>query len=96
MKKYKYLRLIDRRKMAFMYQRGDRIADIAEALAVNPNTIYNELKRGFTGRLDLNQRREYDPELGQKVAMDGLRKRGPNFSAKAVEEYAARMARRDA
>jgi len=94
-KKYKYLALRDRRKLAFMYRRGDRIQDIADALEVNPNTIYNEIKRGFTGKLDANQRREYDPELGQKKAMDGLRRRGPNFAARAVEEYAVKAARRD-
>lgn len=92
MKKYKYLILTERQKMAEMYKNGDRIADIAQALEVNSGTVYNELKRGFTGRLDINQRREYDPELGQRRAMEGLRKRGPNFSARAVEEYALKTA----
>lgn len=95
MKKYKYLTLRDRRKLAHLYSKGKRIQDIADALDVNPNTIYNEIKRGFTGELDHNQRRGYDPELGQKKAMEGLRRRGPNFAAKAVADYAERAARRD-
>ena len=89
MKKYKYLQLRERKKLEQMYLRGDRIADIADALGVNANTIYNEIKRGFTGNLDINQRREYSPELAQKNIMAGLRRRGPNFSAKAAAEYAA-------
>lgn len=89
MKKYKYLQLYERKKLSQMYLRGDRIEDIAETLGVNTCTVYNELKRGFTGKLDANQRREYDPELAQKNIMAGLRKRGPNFSAKAVRKYAA-------
>lgn len=87
MKKYKYLQLSERRKLAHMYRRGDRIADIADALGVNANTIYNEIRRGFTGHLDENQRREYDPDLAQKSIQEGLRRRGPNFSAKAVAEF---------
>lgn len=89
-KKYKYLQFRERKKLEKMYLRGDRIADIAGVLEVNANTVYNEIKRGFTGNLDINQRREYSPELAQRKIMDGLRRRGPNFSAKAAAEYAAR------
>lgn len=89
MKKYKYLQFRERKKLEKMYLRGDRIADIADVLGVNANTVYNEIKRGFTGNLDINQRREYSPELAQRKIMDGLRRRGPNFSAKAAAEYAA-------
>ena len=90
MKKYKTLQLKDRRALAKMYLRGDRMEDIAAALGVCQNTVYNEIKRGFTGRLDANQRREYDPDLAQRSVMAAMRRRGPNFAARAVEEFAAR------
>ena len=83
MKKYKYLQLADRKRLAKMYERGDRIKDIAAALGVNQNTVYNEIERGFTGKLDVNQRRQYDPNRAQKAVMDGLRRRGKNFAPQA-------------
>lgn len=95
MKKYKSLQLKDRRALARLYKRGDRIEDIAKALDVSQNTIYNEIKRGFTGKLDINQRRDYDPEKAQRAVMENLRRRGPNFAARAVEEYAAQAEKED-
>ena len=81
LKKYKYLRRDDRKRLAEMYERGDSISEIATAMDVHPNTVYNEIKRGDTGKLDVNQRREYNPEKAQKCFMDGLRRRGANFAA---------------
>lgn len=95
MKKYKSLQLKDRRTLARLYKRGDRIEDIAKALDVSQNTVYNEIKRGFTGKLDGNQRREYDPDKAQRAIMESLRRRGPNFAARAVEEYAAQTEKED-
>ena len=89
MKKYKTLQLKDRRTLARLYLRGDRMEDIAAALGVCQNTVYNEIKRGFTGKLDVNQRREYDPDRAQKNVMAAMRRRGTNFAARAVEEFAA-------
>jgi len=70
-----------------MYEAGERIADIAAALEVSENTIYKELPRGFTGKLDVNGRREYDPTKAQKAYQASLRNRGPAFAARAVEAY---------
>ena len=67
-KERRLLLLSDRRKIAEMYLAGARIADIAREIGVQRGTIYKELDRGRTGKMDVNGRPGYDPELGQKTA----------------------------
>ena len=75
-KKYKFLTLDDRNMIEQLYLNGDRVQDIADKLGVHAATIYLDLKRGYTGDLDNNQRPAYDPILAQKAAQEGLRRRG--------------------
>lgn len=72
----KYLTLKDRRLIAKRYKEEVRVLDIANEIGCHPGTIYEELRRGDTGALDVNQRREYDPVLAQKKAQAAIRRRG--------------------
>lgn len=74
--KYKFLTKADRQRMAEWYLNGERACDIANWLGVHTATIYNELQRGYTGELDKNQRRAYDPELAQRKLQEGFGRRG--------------------
>ncbi len=72
----RYLTLKDRQLIARRYGEEARILDIANEIGCHPATIYEELRRGATGRMDANQRREYDPLLGQKETQAAIRRRG--------------------
>ena len=61
----KYLTLQDRKTIAKMYREEARVLDIAIKIGCHPATIYEELRRGDTGKLDERQRPEYDPKLAQ-------------------------------
>ena len=62
----KHLDFQDRKKIAKMYQEEARVLDIAYKIGCHPATIYEELRRGDTGKLDKNQRPEYDPRLPKR------------------------------
>lgn len=72
----KYLTLKDRRLIAKMYSAEERVLDIANKVGCHPATIYEELRRGDTGRLDARARKEYDPELAQRSVQEAIRRRG--------------------
>ena len=55
---------------------GDRVADIADGLGVTTATVYRELKRGETGGLDRNLRKEYNPVLAQQRVQENFKRRG--------------------
>ena len=74
--KYKFITMEERGKIAAWYLEGDRPCDIATRIGVHTATVYHELQRGHTGKLDINQRPDYDPTLAQKVFQEGLKKRG--------------------
>lgn len=74
--KQKTLTLQDRKILAERWGNGGSAVTIAVDLGFSPAAIYEELKRGDTGELDKNKRRKYDPELGQTVYQQNLRKRG--------------------
>lgn len=57
--KYKYLTFEDRQKIEAWHARGDRPVEIAARLGVHTATIYNELKRGYTGKFDDAQCEKY-------------------------------------
>jgi len=75
-KKYKYLTTTDRQQIAAQYLAGARPCDIAEKLGVHIATIYHELQRGRTGKLDKNQRIAYNPELAQRKLQENFKRRG--------------------
>jgi IS30 family transposase len=73
---YKYLTLEDRHEIERRYGAGDRPADIARSLEIHPATIYREIAKGDTGKLDKYQRPEYSAELAQRRVQENLRRRG--------------------
>ena len=70
------LTLKERKVIVKHWADGDSAVEIAKGLGRSPGTIYAELTRGHTGRLDRNSRPQYDPERGQAVYQANLRKRG--------------------
>jgi hypothetical protein len=74
--KYKYLSFQDREKIEAWYGAGDRPLEIAERLGVHTATIYHELQRGQTGRLDKNQRQEYNAVAAQRAVQENFKRRG--------------------
>ena len=76
MRNYRYLTFGDREKIETEYTAGGRPADIAIDLGVHVATIYKELKRGDTGQLDKNMRREYSAELAQRRLIEKIKCRG--------------------
>ena len=75
-RQYRYIAFRDREQIAARYLNGDRVADIAAGLGVTTATVYRELKRGETGELDRNQRREYNPVLAQQRVQASFKRRG--------------------
>ena len=70
------LTLKDRTIIAKRWANGDSATAIANDLGFAPGTIYAELERGKTGKLDKNSRPQYDPGKGQAEYQASLRKRG--------------------
>ena len=75
-RQYRYIDFRAREHIAARYLNGDRVADIAAGLGVTTATVYRELKRGETGELDRNQRREYNPVLAQQRVQASFKRRG--------------------
>ena len=75
-RQYRYIDFRDREQIAARYLNGDRVADIAAGLGVTTAPVYSELKRGETGELDRNQRREYYPVLAQQRVQASFKRRG--------------------
>lgn len=72
----KTLTMEDRKVLAEMWAAGERAAVIAVKLGVCPDTVYKELKRGYTGTLNELSRPAYDPARGQAEYQRRLRNRG--------------------
>lgn len=83
MRKYCLYDLNARRHIERMYSQGDRIEDIAHFLGVSQSGLRCELRRGYTGELDENQRPGYSAEIGQRVTMQNVRRRGRRRTAEA-------------
>lgn len=72
----KTLTMEDRKVLSEMWAAGERAAVIAVKLGVCPDTVYKELKRGYTGELNELSRPAYDPVRGQAEYQRRLRNRG--------------------
>lgn len=70
------LTMSDRRTLAKMYADEKSVLEIANKLGCHPQTIYDELKRGATGKLDKNHRQEYDPDLAQRTVQANVHRCG--------------------
>ena len=73
---YKSITFDQRKKIASLYEKGMSISDISDEADVALRTLYVELKRGATGKLDQNQRPAYDPVLAQRTYQENIRRRG--------------------
>lgn len=73
---YRYMTLADRQKLEALYLKGERVQDIADQIGAHVATVYKELKRGETGELDRNMRREYSAMLAQRRLAENFKKRG--------------------
>ena len=82
----KYLTLKDRRLIAKRYGEEARVLDIANEIGCHPATIYEELRRGATGRLDARQRPEYDPLTAQRAVQEAIRRRGNRRHGASAEK----------
>ena len=71
----KYLDFQDRKKIAKMYQEEARVLDIAYKIGCHP----------ATGKLDKNQRPEYDPRLAQRTFQEAIRRRGNRRTTTTAE-----------
>ncbi len=71
----KHLTLQDREKLEALYLDGERVEIIAERLGVHRATIYNELKRGYTGQMDRNGRTGYSATMGQQKIFENRLRR---------------------
>ena len=59
------------------WKRGDSSMDIAYRLGISQATVYAELRRGKTEDYDpVMMRFGYDPDKGEQVYMDNIKKRG--------------------
>lgn len=79
--KYKYLTFEDRQKIEAWHARGDRPVEIAARLGVHTATIYNELKRGYTGKFDDAQCEKYSAEQAQRIVQSNFKRRGRKAAA---------------
>lgn len=70
------LTLKDRKIIQKMYNAEETNLAIAIKLNVHPSTIYDELKRGYTGEVDEYGRRVYDPELAHRKVQENVKRCG--------------------
>jgi IS30 family transposase len=78
---YSYLTFDQRRKIEALYSDGERAVDIAAKIGRSVAAIYEELKRGYTGELDENERPVYSADLAQQTAQENIRRRGNRRAA---------------
>ena len=68
-----------------MYREEARVLDIAIKIGCHPATIYEELRRRDTGKLDERQRPEYDPKLAPSKVQEAIRRRGNRRTTTTAE-----------
>jgi transposase len=67
----------DRIKILEWYTAGDvSTREMAARIGVDISTVLDELQRGYTGTLDANQRKGYDPHLSDQLSTAGKKRRG--------------------
>lgn len=62
----KHMEFDDRKKLERLYNSGMNGMEIAPLMGYNYSTIYMELRRGDTGRMDERGRAGYSADLAQK------------------------------
>lgn len=72
----KCLTYSQRREIERLYTAGAAPAEIAKAIGVTVATVYRELHRGETGKLDAFYRPEYSADVAECALQSALRNRG--------------------
>ena len=72
--KYKVMDDEVRMEIARLYKDGWKVGDIADAVGLHKTSVYRELNRGMTDKLDANGRFEYDidKDIALVVARDRM------------------------
>ena len=73
---YRYLTYDERRTIEELHTNGKSPAEIAVQVKKSVSTIYNELRKGYSGALDANFRPLYSAALAQQKTIENYRKRG--------------------
>ena len=71
-----YLCYQDRLYLSEIYFNGSSPKQIAKMLNVSLSTVYRELNKGYTGRLNKNGVPEYSAIKAQQTYVDNLKHRG--------------------
>ena len=79
--KYKVMDDAVRAEIARLYSDGWKVGDIAEAVGLHETSVYRELNRGMTDRLDANGRFAYDMD---KARLDAARARARKGKFKGI------------
>ena len=79
--KYKVMDDEVRMEIARLYKDGWKVGDIADAVGLHETSVYRELNRGMTDKLDANGRFEYDID---KARLDAARARANKGKFKGV------------
>ena len=92
--KYKVMDDEVRMEIARLYKDGWKVGDIADAVGLHETSVYRELNRGMTDKLDANGRFEYDID---KARLDAARARANKgkFKGIGVDGRCKRRARLD-
>ena len=79
--KYKVMDEEVRAEIARLYKDGWKVGDIADAVGLHETSVYRELNRGMTDKLDENGRFEYDIN---NARMDAARARANKGKFKGI------------
>lgn len=84
--KNNYLSFDDRKKLESLYNSGESTNDIARNMNVHLSTVYRELSRGSTNKMDANGRIGYSADIAQRVFCESLKQRGHKTSPTKMEQ----------
>lgn len=76
MGKYAYLTFDERREIERLHNAGTRTIDIASRIGRSADTIYRELRRGYTAERNENKGRKYSADVAQAAFQDCIAQRG--------------------
>ena len=79
--KYKVMDDEVRMEISRLYKDGWKVGDIADAVGLHETSVYRELNRGMTDKLDANGRFEYDID---KARLDAARARANKGKFKGI------------
>lgn len=75
-REYRVITHQERKRIEAMYAEGKSIYKISFLLGRPTNSVYLEIRRGYTGKLDKNGRKEYSAALSEEKLAKNIGKRG--------------------